>query len=55
MNILHDLFLVFGWLSFLALGAGIVLWLDKKNYWMPPIYLCYGVAAFIVTWWVTAI
>lgn len=45
-------FIFFGWISFIGFSACIILQLDKKNYWMPPIYLVWGIIFFIVTGWV---
>lgn len=46
---LTDLFIVFGWLCFLTLGTCVLCWLDNCNYWMPPLYVGWGIAVFVVT------
>lgn len=47
------LFIAFGWLCFIALGIAVLTWLDNRNYWMPPIYVGWGIFFFIVTMWVS--
>lgn len=49
------LFIVFGWFCFIALGIAVLTWLDNRNYWMPPIYVVWGVVFFVVTLWVNYI
>lgn len=50
-----NLFIAFGWLCFIALGMLVLCWLDNRNYWMPPIYVGWGIISFIVTLWVNYI
>ena len=49
------LFIAFGWLCFIALGIAVLTWLDNRSYWMPPIYVGWGIIFFIVTMWVNFI
>lgn len=46
---LTNLYIVFGWLCFIALGTCVLCWLDNHNYWMPPIYVGWGIIFFVVT------
>ena len=49
------LFVAFGWFCFITLGILILAWLDNRNYWMPPIYVGWGLIVFRVTLWVNLI
>lgn len=43
-------FIIFGWLCFIGLSGVIVWWFDEHNYWMPTIYLLWGIIFFVVTY-----
>lgn len=49
------LFIAFGWFCFITLGVAVLVWLDNRNYWMPPIYVGWGLLVFFVTLWVNFI
>lgn len=55
MTLLTNLFIAFGWLCFIALGMFTLCWLDNRNYWMPSIYIGWGIIFFVVTLWVSYI
>lgn len=49
ISVLINWFILFGWVCFMGFSACIVLMFEERNYWMPPIYIIWGIMFFIVT------
>lgn len=49
VEILTSWFILFGWISFILLSFAVMMYLDKKNYFMGPVYLIWGIVFLIVT------
>lgn len=49
VEVLTSWFILFGWISFILLSFAVMMYLDKKNYFMGPVYLIWGIVFLIVT------
>lgn len=49
IEIITNVYIAFTWLCLIVFGTCVLCWLDERNYWMPPIYVGWGIILFILT------